>query len=147
MGALETARLMLASNDVRATGVGNETDQVGRNYLSHLCTTAGNITFSAKDAAYDYERDVDGIYLRRRLWLNEHAQRKLQLLNTTFRTHLPEPADPDSSTQRQTEVSTSASGRAMTPYCRRSESSSKRLPVGSSTQDVRRVSIAYTWEL
>jgi len=94
MGALETARLMLASNDVRASGVGNETDQVGRNYLSHLCTTAGTITFSAKDAAYDYERDVDGIYLRRRLWLNEHAQRKLQLLNTTFRTHLPEPADP-----------------------------------------------------
>src|SRR5262249_12915637 len=90
----ETARLMLASNDVRTSGVGNDTDQVGRNYLSHLCTTAGTITFSAKDAAYDYERDIDGIYLRRRLWLNEYAQRTLRLLNTTFRTHLPEPADP-----------------------------------------------------
>jgi choline dehydrogenase-like flavoprotein len=32
--------------------------------------------------------------VRRRLWLTDRAQRDFSLLNTTFRTHLPEPADP-----------------------------------------------------
>ncbi|MBB2964905.1 GMC oxidoreductase [Methylobacterium sp. R2-1] len=97
LGALETARLLLASNDVRTAGIGNEHDHVGRNYMSHLCTTAGTLTFAGRgtDIAYDYERDADGIYVRRRLWLNEEAQRTFGLLNTTFRTHLPDAGNPD----------------------------------------------------
>ncbi|SFG45318.1 GMC oxidoreductase [Methylobacterium gossipiicola] len=97
LGALETARLLLASNDVHAAGIGNAHDQVGRNYMSHLCTTAGTLSFAgrATDIAYDYERDPDGIYVRRRLWLNAEAQRRFGLLNTTFRTHLPDAGNPD----------------------------------------------------
>ncbi|MCX7304411.1 MAG: GMC family oxidoreductase [Hyphomicrobiales bacterium] len=96
LGGLETTRLLLASNDVRPDGIGNDSGHLGRNYMSHLCATAGTISFDGPPGgiAYDYARDGDGIYLRRRLWLSEQAQRDFSLLNTTFRTHLPEPADP-----------------------------------------------------
>jgi choline dehydrogenase-like flavoprotein len=96
LGGLETTRLLLASNDVMPDGIGNHADHLGRNYMSHLCATAGTISFAGppEGVAYDYARDADGIYVRRRLWLTEKAQRDFSLLNTTFRTHLPEPADP-----------------------------------------------------
>jgi choline dehydrogenase-like flavoprotein len=96
LGGLETTRLLLASNDMRPAGVGNDSDHLGRNYMSHLCATSGTISFAGPPdgIAYDYEQDAEGIYVRRRLWLTEKAQRDFSLLNTTFRTHLPEPADP-----------------------------------------------------
>ena len=96
LGGLETTRLLLASNDVRPAGVGNHSDHLGRNYMSHLCATSGAISFAGPPdgIAYDYAQDAEGIYVRRRLWLTEKAQRDFSLLNTTFRTHLPEPADP-----------------------------------------------------
>jgi choline dehydrogenase-like flavoprotein len=97
MGGLETARLLMASNDVRPKGIGNDFGHLGRNYMSHLCATVGAVTFSGAvgSIAHDYEVDPDGIYVRRRLWITDATQRKLGLLNTTFRTHLPEPANPD----------------------------------------------------
>jgi choline dehydrogenase-like flavoprotein len=96
LGGLETTRLLLASNDVQPGGIGNHSDHLGRNYMSHLCATSGTISFTGPPdgIAYDYARDAEGIYVRRRLWLTEKAQRDFALLNTTFRTHLPEPADP-----------------------------------------------------
>ena len=96
LGGLETTRLLLASNDVLPAGVGNHSDHLGRNYMSHLCATAGTLSFAGRPdgIAYDYAQDAEGIYVRRRLWLTEKAQRDFSLLNTTFRTHLPEPADP-----------------------------------------------------
>lgn len=96
LGGLETTRLMLASNGVRPDGVGNDSGHLGRNYMSHLCATVGTISFPGPPdrVAFDYAQDVDGIYVRRRLWLTEKAQRDFSLLNTTFRTHLPEPGDP-----------------------------------------------------
>ena len=96
LGGLETTRLLLASNDVRPAGIGNDSGHLGRNYMSHLCATSGTISFAGPPhgIAYDYAQDAEGIYVRRRLWLSEAAQREFKLLNTTFRTHLPEPADP-----------------------------------------------------
>ena len=96
LGGLETTRLLLASSDLRQAGIGNDSDHLGRNYMSHLCATSGTISFAGPPdgVAYDYAQDADGIYVRRRLWLSEAAQREFKLLNTTFRTHLPEPADP-----------------------------------------------------
>lgn len=96
LGGLETTRLLLASNDVRPDGIGNDSGHLGRNYMSHLCATVGTLSFNGRPdgIAYDYARDDEGIYVRRRLWLTEQAQREFALLNTTFRTHLPEPADP-----------------------------------------------------
>ena len=96
-GGLETTRLLLASNRVKRQGIGNDGDQLGRYYMSHLCTTAAQVTFTPArggTVAYDYARDAEGIYVRRRLWFTEAAQRRHRLLNVTFRTHLPEPGDP-----------------------------------------------------
>lgn len=96
MGGLETTRLLLASNDVRPAGIGNDHDHLGRYYMSHLAATSGVVTFNGDPSRinYDYEKDASGAYVRRRLWLTDKAQREIQGLNVIFRTHLPDPADP-----------------------------------------------------
>jgi choline dehydrogenase-like flavoprotein len=92
-GGLETVRLLLASNDVKPAGIGNDHDQLGRCYMSHTAATSGYVTFNSPPA-FDYERDAEGVYVRRRMWITQAAQRELKLLNVAFRTHLPEIADP-----------------------------------------------------
>ncbi|AQR61193.1 hypothetical protein BZG35_05655 [Brevundimonas sp. LM2] len=96
MGGLESVRLLLASNDIRPAGVGNDHDQLGRHYMSHLAATSGTVTFHApaKAIRWDYQKDADGIYVRRRIAITEEAQTRMHSLNTVFRTHLPDPADP-----------------------------------------------------
>jgi choline dehydrogenase-like flavoprotein len=41
MGGVENARLLLASNDVRRDGIGNNTDLVGRHFTEHVQAAAG----------------------------------------------------------------------------------------------------------
>ena len=96
LGGLETVRLMLASRDVKPAGVGNDHDQLGRYYMTHLATTSGHIAFSGPPSAiaHNYERDAGGVYVRRRLAIRAEAQRELGLLNVIFRTHPPDPMDP-----------------------------------------------------
>lgn len=95
LGGLETVRLMLASNDVRPAGVGNDHDKLGRYYMSHLAATVGEIQFNEPSrVAFDYTVDDGGVYVRRRLALTAKAQRDLRGLNVIFRTQLPDPSDP-----------------------------------------------------
>lgn len=96
LGGLETVRLLLASRDVKPAGVGNDHDQLGRYYMTHLAAAAGRIAFSGPPSAvlHNYERDADGTYVRRRLAIRAEAQRDLGLLNLIFRTHPPDPVDP-----------------------------------------------------
>ena len=94
-GGLESVRLMLASDDVRACGVGGEAGHLGRYYMSHLAATAGLVRFAdPAHVAFDYAVDPAGVYVRRRLTLTAAAQRRTGCLNIAFRTHLPNPADP-----------------------------------------------------
>lgn len=95
-GGLETTRLLLASNDVLPDGIGNGSDHLGRHYMAHLAATAGTVKFSSAPhaIAFDYERDSAGVYCRRRLAVTEKAQREHRLLNTIFRTQLPDITDP-----------------------------------------------------
>jgi choline dehydrogenase-like flavoprotein len=48
-GTIETVRLLLASRSVAPEGVGNQSDQVGRNFHDHLTTTAATIQNPARD--------------------------------------------------------------------------------------------------
>lgn len=47
-GTIETVRLLLASRSVAAKGVGNENDQVGRNFHDHLTVTAATLHGGAR---------------------------------------------------------------------------------------------------
>lgn len=96
LGGFETVRLMLASRDVRPAGVGNDHDVLGRYYMSHIAAASGYVTFAGPPEAilHNYERDAGGVYVRRRLAVTAEAQREFGLLNTVFRTYLPDPIDP-----------------------------------------------------
>ena len=91
LGGLETTRLMLASNDVMPAGIGNDSGMLGRCYMTHLAGTFGAARFApAHIPIFDYERDADGVYCRRRLTVSAQAQRRLGIMNTIFRFHLPD---------------------------------------------------------
>jgi choline dehydrogenase-like flavoprotein len=86
-GALETARLLLGSNDVVPPGLGNQLDVVGRYYQSHLVTHAARLELRPSAAAtrFGYERAADGAYCRRRVTVDGAEQRKRGLHNTMIR--------------------------------------------------------------
>lgn len=90
-GALENARLLLASRDVLPSGIGNEHDLVGRYYQSHRFGVCGyaELKDPSKGFVYDFEKDGEGVYCRRRFWLTPEAQEKHQVGNVVgffFRT-------------------------------------------------------------
>lgn len=82
-GALENARLLLAARDVLPAGIGNGHDQVGRYYQSHRFGVCGSAELKdpTKDFIYDFERDKEGVYCRRRFWLTPEAQEKHRVGN------------------------------------------------------------------
>jgi len=76
-GALENARLLLAARDVLPEGIGNKLDLVGRYYQSHRFGVCGYAELKEpnKDFMYDFEKDAEGVYCRRRFWLTPEAQK------------------------------------------------------------------------
>jgi choline dehydrogenase-like flavoprotein len=96
LGGLETARLLLASDDVTPQGVGNDHDVVGRFYMCHLAANLGQLQVHGNPdtVRHGYERSSDGVYCRRRLTLAERTQHEQRLLNTVARLHFPRIADP-----------------------------------------------------
>jgi len=95
-GGLETPRLLLASRDHQARGIGNAFDQVGRCYMTHLAGTIGHVTLS-EDAPVPfngYERSDDGVYCRRRFALTARAQHALRCGNAIARLHHPSLSNP-----------------------------------------------------
>lgn len=90
-GALENARLLLASRDVLPEGIGNRHDLVGRYYQSHRFGVCGyaELKDPGKGFIYDFEKDGEGVYCRRRFWLTPDAQAKHRVNNVVgffFRT-------------------------------------------------------------
>lgn len=88
-GGIESARLLLASDDVNPAGVGNERDLVGRNFCEHLVLPAGFALLTEPPDAlrlYDQER-VPGpvedreVLARGALVLSAEAQRSEQMLD------------------------------------------------------------------
>ena len=82
-GGLETARLLLASNDVKRHGIGNHSDKLGRYYMSHLhgAVAVASLRNHTKGFLYDFETDREQVYCRRRFWITPEAQRKNEMLN------------------------------------------------------------------
>ena len=95
-GGLEVPRLLLASRGHHAVGIGNEFDQVGRCYMTHLAGTIGAVTpaSGAPRPFHGYEISDDGVYCRRRFAMTAHAQRALRCGNVIARLHHPRLSDP-----------------------------------------------------
>lgn len=96
LGGLETARLLLASNDVTPAGVGNAYDVVGRYYMCHIAGNVGALQVNGptSNVRHGYEISPEGIYCRRRLTVNAEEQRRLGLANSVARLHFPRITDP-----------------------------------------------------
>lgn len=94
-GGLEVARLLLASRDVHAQGLGNAHDQVGRYYMCHLAGTIGDLSLRPGTAVqYGYQVSDEGIYCRLRFALRASGQRRLRSGNFIARLHHPRITDP-----------------------------------------------------
>lgn len=96
LGGLETARLLLASNDVAPQGVGNSHDVVGRYYMCHVAGVVGSLVIEGPTTRvrHGYEISPDGVYCRRRIQLAADEQRRLRVPNLVARLHFPRISDP-----------------------------------------------------
>ncbi|MBB5345293.1 GMC oxidoreductase [Tunturibacter empetritectus] len=85
-GGIENARILLSSRSgFHPAGVGNERDLVGRFYQAHPHGTYTSLAPVNRQAIkYDYERDSDGVYCRRRWTISEEAQARLRINNIVF---------------------------------------------------------------
>ena len=85
-GAMESARLLLASNDVMTTGVGNQNDLVGRYFADHPIPrdTATLVVFDGDRLANYYPNplNTNGAILRATFAPREAYQRQSQMLGS-----------------------------------------------------------------
>jgi choline dehydrogenase-like flavoprotein len=95
-GGLESTRLLLVSKGPDGSALGNHSDHLGRWYMGHLEGVISNIHFTTPPRAtiFDYERDVDGVYVRRRFTFSREFQHERQLPNIAAWLANPELADP-----------------------------------------------------
>ena len=86
-GGLETPRLLLASNETRCCGIGNEHDLVGRCYMTHLTGGFGDLRFAEAKTfrTFDYATTPDGIYARRLIRLTPSVRKSQAIGNIVFR--------------------------------------------------------------
>jgi choline dehydrogenase-like flavoprotein len=95
-GGVESTRLLFASNRVHRDGIGNHSGHLGRWYMGHLGAAIAQIHFNTPPelTLYGFERDAEGVYVRRRLsfalpYLLEHG-----LPNAAMWLENPEIGDP-----------------------------------------------------
>jgi choline dehydrogenase-like flavoprotein len=96
VGGIETARLLLASNEARPLGLGNESGLVGRFYQCHIECQVGTLRFLVppQSVRLDYALSHDAIYCRRYVWLSPKAQREHRLAGLVMRPEHPLIVDP-----------------------------------------------------
>ncbi len=83
-GGIENARLLLNSkSSFHPHGIGNQHDNVGRYYMSHLTGTFGAVApANRKEILFSFEKDQQGVYCRRRWWLTPKMQKEFKIGNT-----------------------------------------------------------------
>lgn len=94
-GGLESTRLLFASNRRDPDGLGNHSGHLGRWYMAHVEARVGRVRFSTPpgETIHGYERDADGVYVRRRFTLSPETQREEGLPNVALWMVNPEPGD------------------------------------------------------
>jgi choline dehydrogenase-like flavoprotein len=94
-GGLESTRLLLASRDADGRALGDHSDHLGRWYMGHVEGVIANVRFTTppRRTIFGYERDVDGVYVRRRFSFARDFQREQGLPNIVAWLANPELAD------------------------------------------------------
>lgn len=95
-GALETTRLLMASDAHHPGGIGNHSGLLGRYYMGHLSGRIARVRFTTppRATAYAYDRDAKGVYLRHRLSFSRECLHREHLPNIVSWLVNPEIADP-----------------------------------------------------
>lgn len=132
-GGLETTRLLLASPGRRGRAIGDHAGHLGRYYMSHTEGVVTRVRFNTPPRAtiFGYERDIDGVYVRRRLSFTADAQRRLGLPNIVAWLANPDLPDPE---HRSGALSfaylalASPLGRAFAPEAQRRALTGDRVP-------------------
>jgi choline dehydrogenase-like flavoprotein len=95
-GGLETTRLLLNSVDPGGAAIGDHSGHLGRWYMGHVEGSVARMSFTTPPelTSFDYERDIDGVFVRRRISMTGAAQRRDQVPNVVGWLSNPEPADP-----------------------------------------------------
>lgn len=95
-GGIEGTRLLLASNRVLRSGIGNHADHLGRYYMGHISGKIARVRFTTppERTVFGFDRDVDGTYVRRRFSFSPEFQRAEKLLNIIAFPANPEIGDP-----------------------------------------------------
>jgi choline dehydrogenase-like flavoprotein len=95
-GGLEVTRLLFASNRVHPNGIGNHSGHLGHWYMGHVEARIARINFAtrSKRITYGYERDCDGVYVRRRFTFTSDFLIEHELPNVALWLTNPELGDP-----------------------------------------------------
>ncbi len=93
-GGLEATRLLLASDRHHPAGLGNAGGHLGRWYMSHVEGRVARVRFGTDQVIYGYERDDDGVYVRRRFTFDPRLQRAAGMPNAAVWLVNPPISDP-----------------------------------------------------
>ena len=82
-GGLESTRLLMSSPGPRGGQLGAESGHLGRWYMAHTEGVIANLHFTTppESTVFDYERDVDGVYVRRRFAFTKEFELEHDLPN------------------------------------------------------------------
>ena len=132
-GGLEATRLLLASPDSHGSAVGDHSGKLGRWYMGHLEGSIANIRFktAAHDTIFGYERDTDGVYVRRRISVHEDAQLRDQLPNVVgwlANPSLPDASHDDGALSLAYLILASPLGAIFSPPAQRAAMTGERVP-------------------
>jgi choline dehydrogenase-like flavoprotein len=95
-GGLETTRLLMASDRLQTGGIGNHSDMLGRYYMGHISGRIARVCFTTppEKTVYGFDRDPDGVYLRRRFTFSRDYHHEKRLPNAAAWLVNPDIHDP-----------------------------------------------------
>lgn len=132
-GGLETTRLLLASRGPNGAAVGNHAGHLGRWYMAHVEGGVARVRFAtpARATQYGYARDIDGVYVRRRLSFTPeyvHEQRLPNIVGWLANPELPDPAHRSGPLSLAYLALASPAGRWFAPEAQRRSLTGDRIP-------------------
>nr|WP_090276081.1 FAD-dependent oxidoreductase [Mycolicibacterium komanii]CRL69229.1 glucose-methanol-choline oxidoreductase [Mycolicibacterium komanii] len=94
-GGLEATRLLLASDRHHPAGLGNAGGHLGRWYMAHVDARVARAHFTTDQVLHGYERDNEGVYLRRRFTFDPRLLREAEMPNAAVWLVNPPISDPE----------------------------------------------------